>query len=239
MKSQRKAAKITTEELSAIIYKEEGGLDDLIHVGKLAKDLAKVEFSFENFDYQKNNSDPAGFCGIQTLGDLTYCGCTSGGDWEYPVSFVVYWDGKQLRGYIPKEGNTWNYKTGKAFGNDEKADVKFLKKYFNKDTFEEDYEPDDGSILLDHNKMLKAIQERIIIENEHPAEPSDELREQLAELEHVQWATWTKYFIENLTPINIERWQRQIETPYKELTEKEKDSDREWADKIIKLLEKE
>ena len=34
----------------------------------------------------------------------------------------------------------------------------------------------------------------------------------------------------------IERWRRQMNTPYAELSEKEKDSDREWAKKLIDLL---
>jgi hypothetical protein len=37
---------------------------------------------------------------------------------------------------------------------------------------------------------------------------------------------------------SIERWRRQIDTPYADLSEKEKDSDREWADKVMVLLEK-
>ena len=60
-------------------------------------------------------------------------------------------------------------------------------------------------------------------------------REMLAELEHKQWAHWTRYMLDNLTPENIERWKRQIETPYDELPEAEKDSDREWADKVLFL----
>lgn len=31
-------------------------------------------------------------------------------------------------------------------------------------------------------------------------------------------------------------WRRQIETAYADLTEAEKDSDREWADKVLALL---
>ena len=62
-------------------------------------------------------------------------------------------------------------------------------------------------------------------------------REMLAELEHKQWAHWTRYMLANLTPENIERWQRQIETPYSELSEKEKNSDREWADKILSIIQ--
>jgi len=62
------------------------------------------------------------------------------------------------------------------------------------------------------------------------------LREMLAALEHDQWAHWTRYMLANLTPENIERWKRQVETPYSELSEKEKDSDREWADKVFEEL---
>ena len=63
------------------------------------------------------------------------------------------------------------------------------------------------------------------------------LREKLAELEHNQWAHWTRHMLDNLSPENIERWRRQIETSYAELSEKEKDSDRGWADRVLGLCE--
>jgi len=79
-------------------------------------------------------------------------------------------------------------------------------------------------------------------------------REALAALEHDQWAHWTKYMLDTLEPLvvatttqgrgvavqaaleSIERWRRQIDTPYADLSESEKDSDREWADKVMTLL---
>ena len=61
-------------------------------------------------------------------------------------------------------------------------------------------------------------------------------REDLAALEHEQWAHWTKYILDNLTEENISRWKVQIGTPYKDLTEDEKDLDREWADKVLALI---
>lgn len=63
----------------------------------------------------------------------------------------------------------------------------------------------------------------------------DALREQLADLEHWQWAHWTRHMLGNLTPENIERWRRQIEAPYSDLTEEEKDSDRKWANEVLNL----
>ena len=65
----------------------------------------------------------------------------------------------------------------------------------------------------------------------------DELREKLAELEHRQWAHWTRYMLDNLSFENIERWKRQLETPYNELPEAEKESDRNWADKVLEVLQ--
>lgn len=69
------------------------------------------------------------------------------------------------------------------------------------------------------------------------------LREALADLEHEQWAHWMRYMlslgserVDGTWAIDMEhirRWQRQMDTPYADLSEKEKDSDREWADKAL------
>lgn len=65
-----------------------------------------------------------------------------------------------------------------------------------------------------------------------------ELREKLADLEHQQWSHWTKYMLDNLTEENIARWRKQIKTDYIDLFEKEKDSDRIWADKVLGTITK-
>jgi hypothetical protein len=62
------------------------------------------------------------------------------------------------------------------------------------------------------------------------------LRERLAALEHEQWAHWTRYMLDHLTDENIERWRRQLDTPYEGLSDQEKQSDREWADRVLALL---
>ena len=64
--------------------------------------------------------------------------------------------------------------------------------------------------------------------------------EKFASLEHERWAKWQKYmhskFIEDsrenseyvcLPKELFQRWERQINTPYSELSEQEKESDRE------------
>lgn len=60
--------------------------------------------------------------------------------------------------------------------------------------------------------------------------------ERLAAMEHEQWAHWTEYMLDNLTPENIARWRRQIETPYRDLSESEKESDRVWAKRVLSAL---
>ena len=65
----------------------------------------------------------------------------------------------------------------------------------------------------------------------------DELLEQLAEREHQQWNDWTAYMLDNLTPENIQRWRSLIATPYSDLSEHSKESDRIEARKILAIIE--
>ena len=76
---------------------------------------------------------------------------------------------------------------------------------------------------------------------------SDELREQFADLAHAIWAHWMRYMFSCgqqladdtwIMPADkVKRWTRQMHTPYAELSDKERESDREQADKMIVLFE--
>jgi len=71
----------------------------------------------------------------------------------------------------------------------------------------------------------------------------DETIEKLAEYAHEAWAGWIRYMFSKgtiypdgsltLPDWAVERWLRQAETPYGELPEEEKKSDREEAIKMI------
>ncbi len=63
-----------------------------------------------------------------------------------------------------------------------------------------------------------------------------EVQERLAELEHIQWAHWTKYMLDNLTLENMAKWWKQSQTSYSELSEVEKEADRKWARKVVEAL---
>jgi len=72
-----------------------------------------------------------------------------------------------------------------------------------------------------------------------------ELREELAELEHKQWESWTRYTLEDWVKFRgfadgflsrLERKWTENWKPYSELPEEEKDKDRIWADKVLGKL---
>jgi hypothetical protein len=63
-------------------------------------------------------SEPAEYLGIHTINNFTFCGITTGGDWEHPIFVILYWDGSDIRAYIPKRGNAVNMDTMTAFGSE-------------------------------------------------------------------------------------------------------------------------
>ena len=71
----------------------------------------------------------------------------------------------------------------------------------------------------------------------------ESLLEQLAELEHEQWMAWTKAVIDKMS-WNVSRESRyQYEemwepnwVPYSELSEDQKEKDREWARKVLEVI---
>ena len=72
---------------------------------------------------------------------------------------------------------------------------------------------------------------------------TNELREKLADMQHEIWSHWMRYLFSCgeeqyngtflLPGDKVERWKQQMNKPYSELTEKERESDREQADKIL------
>jgi len=73
------------------------------------------------------------------------------------------------------------------------------------------------------------------------------MKEQLANLCHEQWSGWMEYLFSKgefmdidgtwvMPAWAVERWKHQMNTPYEQLSEEEKDSDRTEADKFLALL---
>jgi len=72
------------------------------------------------------------------------------------------------------------------------------------------------------------------------------LQEQVADYAHEAWAGWMRYLFEKsarqddgtvvIPAALVDRWTRQMHTPYAELPESEKASDRKEARKIIYII---
>lgn len=69
--------------------------------------------------------------------------------------FVLYWDGKDIRGYIPTKGNSFDRFRKIALGNDDEKDIEFLERVRCK--------PSDGTHSVNYNKeeCLKDFKHRI------------------------------------------------------------------------------
>lgn len=74
----------------------------------------------------------------------------------------------------------------------------------------------------------------------------NDLVETLAEKEHERWSHWQRYMHEQsvrqsdgsllIPPELVDRWEKQINTHYGRLSEREKDSDREQVRKYLPLI---
>ena len=72
------------------------------------------------------------------------------------------------------------------------------------------------------------------------------LLEKLAAMEHARWAHWQRYLHDQCDRLPdgalripaelVEKWERQIETHYEELTETEKESDREQVRRYLPVI---
>lgn len=83
---------------------------------------------------------------------------------------------------------------------------------------------------------------------------NEELIEELAASEHDRWSRWMKHLFDKcewapgddgtcqtasaiIPPWAQQNWQRQMNTPYADLTEKEKESDRKEARRTIDIVD--
>jgi len=95
---------------------------------------------------------------------------------------------------------------------------------------------------------IELINERIILKT-----LENSVREQLAEYAHDAWTRWMEHLFSKTIPYKpgevqategaviipkwaVERWERQVDTKYKDLPEDEKESDRQEADKITEIV---
>lgn len=87
-------------------------------------------------------------------------------------------------------------------------------------------------------KRLNAIEARLMqVTEERKAKES--VLEKLAKLEHDQWMKWAKDIMkkEDLSEERVNRWEEECFMPYDDLSEDMKEFDREWARKVLKIMD--
>lgn len=150
----------TIEDLETKI-EDAGGLYEAIYSGKVYDDLQKISVEFENVESFDSEDAYTHLPGLEAMEGYEMIGegdsafpvlwCCGGGDWEYPLVFVLYIGQKgELRGYIPEDGNVYNHAEKAAYGNNE-----------DDPRFEDD--PDDPTFTFDETKMRADVSNRIVV----------------------------------------------------------------------------
>lgn len=97
--------------------------------------------------------------------------------------------------------------------------------------------------LFQYDQRVEEITREVRFQDTPVAQGGETLLERLAALAHSQWSGWMEYLFSKcqfnsdgtatIPTWGVERWKRQINTPYEELSEPEKESDRKEARKFI------
>lgn len=161
--------KVSDEEFEDIVYEDkiefqdlslEKKLDIIIRIA-IEKNTIKIDVDCENYgltnlnqtaqygqyllEYKTTEEQILEHC-VYDANSLYFITGYMGGDWEFPVNFIVYIDQNNKNNlYIPTEGNTFNKLTKTAYGNEDDNDkhydkhLNLLPQYaFNKDLFLKD-----------------------------------------------------------------------------------------------------
>lgn len=107
-------------------------------------------------------------------------------------------------------------------------------------TYKRTVEEPEEVMLCKYNNDLAC--NSTLCEEEDSPRTTCAMLEALAALEHDQWNNVLKYLQSKgldpkvFDPTDWARWMRQMETPYAQLSETEKESDRVWARKALALF---
>lgn len=135
----KKMCKEEDEDFDEAYFEEDFYLNTSIGI-LLSDDIITKDIKYlidtENIDtdgtYMDIDSISTGesYLGIHTLSNgLTFLGTVMGGDWEIPAIVIYYYDGKNIRAYVPTYGNTVNVDFKTAFGSEFDSYVDCQKVY--------------------------------------------------------------------------------------------------------------
>jgi hypothetical protein len=122
--------------------------------------LQKISFDRENMTMQPEDSlYPATLVGLHSIDNQAFLGISAGGDWEFPIFFILFEVRSKFKIYIPEMGNAWNGITNRAFGNDRSADLEYLQSYWEENDL-------DDALLQNPPKNLDSLIEALINEDD-------------------------------------------------------------------------
>ena len=146
----------------------------------IKKDFKGIKFDWENYDIVGD---------VRTTKGIPYQLFNAHGDWEIPVYFMVYYDGKKIRVYVPTVGNTWRQDLKQALGNvykaqrDIKSDDEYVYEELLKDKLIDKQDNVPGGIaehiVADKNLMIKDFSNRLEVKKKSTNEKFDSETERL------------------------------------------------------------
>lgn len=139
--------KVRPSTLAQILSRCSWSKPNNVRAKLLVKDLSKIKWNTENIDIYGD---------LRMYKKIPYIIISAGGDWECPLYFMIYWDGKNFRGYIPMKGNMYNRNTKQNIGNNDDDDREFIAKNL-KNEVKADLLNDDEA----YNKVSRNIKPNI------------------------------------------------------------------------------
>ena len=146
----------------------------------IKKDFKGIRFNWENYDIVGD---------VRTTKGIPYQLFNAHGDWEIPVYFMVYYDGKRIRVYVPTVGNTWRHDLKQALGNVYKAkrgiktDAEYVYDELLKDKLIDKQDNVPGSIaeyiVANKDLMIKDFSNRLEVKKKSTNERFDSETERL------------------------------------------------------------
>ena len=146
----------------------------------IKKDFKGIKFDWENYDIVGD---------VRTTKGIPYQLFNAHGDWEIPVYFMVYYDGKKIRVYVPTVGNTWRQDLKQALGNvykaqrDIKSDDEYVYEELLKDKLIDKQDNVPGGIaehiVADKDLMIKDFSNRLEVKKKSTNERFDSETERL------------------------------------------------------------
>jgi hypothetical protein len=146
----------------------------------IKKDFKGIKFDWENYDIVGD---------VRTTKSIPYQLFNAHGDWEIPVYFMIYYDGKKIRVYVPTVGNTWRQDLKQALGNvykaqrDIKSDDEYVYEELLKDKLIDKQDNVPGGIaehiVADKDLMIKDFSNRLEVKKKSTNEKFDSETERL------------------------------------------------------------